>query len=232
MNTLGLLGGMSWESTMTYYQRINHKINQRLGGLHSAQLILHSVDFAPIAKLQHDNQWQATADILLQAALGLQKAQAQGLMICTNTMHKVAPYIAANIDIPIIHIAEATAMRCTQQDIKTVALLGTRFTMEDPFFIDDLTAANIEVLVPNAQQRRRIHDIIYQQLVLGIITDSARDEYIEIIRSLEAQGAEGVILGCTEIGLLIQQKHCDIPVLDTAMIHIDAGVEFALKPLT
>ncbi len=229
MRTLGMLGGMSWESTASYYQLLNQGVNQELGGLHSAKLILNSVDFNEIEKLQHDGEWDRMGVILSNAAYGLQKAGAEGLIICTNTMHKLSTFISTNINIPILHIADATAQKLLDDGIEKVGLLGTVFTMEQDFYKGRLTEKfGLEVLTPDAIQREMIHKIIYEELCLGKTTKTSRNYYSEVIQSLADQGAEAVILGCTEIGLLISQKDSVLPIYDTTLIHADVAVEWMI----
>lgn len=219
MKTIGMLGGMSWESTVTYYQVINETVKQELGGLHSAKVLLYSVDFAEIEKCQVDGDWEKSADILSVAAQNLEKAGADFIVICTNTMHKVAPQIQSKISIPIIHIAEATADELEHNNISQIALLGTKYTMTQDFYKEKLTNAGITVLIPNEQEIETVNDIIYNELCLGIISEASKEKFLCIINSLAEQGAQGVILGCTEIGLLIGQKDSDLPVFDTTQIH-------------
>jgi len=229
MKTVGLLGGMSWESTVGYYRAINEGIKDALGGLHSAKIVLYSVDFDPIEKLQHEGDWAGTAKILSEAALRVQAAGADFLLICTNTMHKVAPDIEKAVQIPVLHIADATAERLMSHGVAKVGLLGTAFTMEHDFYKGRLKQKyGLDVLIPGADDRKLVHDIIYQELCLGRIVDHSRAEYLRIIGDLARQGAEAVILGCTEIGMLINQ--CDTPVklYDTTAIHAEKAVEYAI----
>lgn len=219
MKTIGLIGGMSWESTVTYYQIINATVKEKLGGLHSAKLLLYSVDFAEIEACQANGEWDRSANILADAAKILEKAGADFILICTNTMHKVAPQIQKQIRIPIIHIADATADTLEQNSIKKVALLGTKYTMTQDFYKEKLKARGIAVIIPNAADVELVNHIIYDELCLGIISDESRKQYIRIIEQLKSNGAEGVILGCTEIGLLIHQKDSSLPVFDTTQIH-------------
>ena len=228
MKTIGLLGGMSWESTQTYYRLINEGVKSRLGGLHSAKLVLYSVDFAEIEALQHQGDWPATARILSGAALSLENAGADFLMIGTNTMHKVAPEIEEAINIPLLHIADATANVLTQDNIQRVGLLGTRFTMEQAFYRERLEAAGIEVVTPDAPQRAEVHRVIYEELCQGKIQAASREAYLAVINSLAEQGAQAVILGCTEIGLLIKQTDTPVPLYDTTAIHAAQAVNQAL----
>ncbi|MBQ92601.1 MAG: aspartate/glutamate racemase [Marinobacter sp.] len=228
MKTIGLLGGMSWESTQTYYRLLNEGVKGRLGGLHSAKLVLFSVDFAEIEALQHKGDWPATADILSDAALSLQRAGADFLVIGTNTMHKVAPEIEQAIEIPLLHIADATAQVLKNDGINRVGLLGTRFTMEQAFYRERLEAAGIDVLTPDESQRDEVHRVIYEELCQGEIKPDSRHTYLDIVSSLSGRGAQAVILGCTEIGLLISQADTEVPLYDTTEIHAARAVELAL----
>lgn len=229
MKTIGLLGGMSWESTVTYYQTINEIIKQKLGGLHSAKVLLYSVDFAEIEKCQAEGDWEKSADILSTAAENLEKAGADFIVICTNTMHKAAPRIQSRIKIPILHIAEATAEELKLRNITKVALLGTKYTMTQDFCKEKLINAGIAVLIPDEQEIETINDVIYHELCLGIISETSKEEYRRIIDGLARQGAQGVILGCTEIGLLIQQKDTDLPVFDTTQIHASKAAMLSIE---
>ncbi len=230
MKTIGLLGGMSWESTMSYYQAINQGVKSALGGLHSAKIVLHSVDFHEIETLQHSGKWDETSDILKKAALSVQAGGADCLLICTNTMHKVADDIADAITMPLLHIADATAEKLGDDGVTRVGLLGTRFTMEQDFYKRRLTENfGIEVVIPPANAREEIHRIIYQELCLGEIKDTSRQQYIKIIQQLTEQGAQAIILGCTEIALLVQQQHTQTPLYDTTALHAEAAVKFALS---
>ena len=229
MKTIGLLGGMSWKSTVTYYQIINQEIKSRLGGLHSAKLFLYSVNFEEIERLQHQGQWNQAATILTQAAKQIETAGADFLLICTNTMHKVAPQVEAAIDIPLLHLADATANRIKADGIKNIGLLGTRFTMEQDFYAGRLRDEHgLNVILPSSAEREIVHRVIYEELVVGVVRDESRREYLRIMDGLRAQGAEGVIEGCTEIVMLVQQEHTDIPLFDTTAIHAQAAVEMAL----
>jgi aspartate racemase len=228
MKTLGLIGGMSWESTIPYYRIINERMRERLGGLHSAKLVLHSVDFAEIEAMQHRGEWEAAGAVLAEAARGLRAAGAEAIVICTNTMHLVAPQVQAAVDLPLLHIADATAARIRAAGLTRVALLGTRFTMEQAFYRDRIVAAGIEVLTPDAAQRDRVHRVIYDELCLGRILDASRDDYRAIIADLVGHGAQGVILGCTEIGLLVGAGDASVPLFDTARIHAEAAADWAL----
>lgn len=228
MKTIGLLGGMSWESTLGYYRAINEGIKNVLGSLHSAKIAMYSVDFEPIEQLQHAGDWEGTAKILCEAAKSIQAAGADFLLICTNTMHKVAPEIEAAIQIPLLHIADATAEILVNEGIKTVGLLGTAFTMEQEFYKGRLTNNyGLQVLVPNEEDREIVHKVIYQELCLGDIQSDSKAEYLRIIDALAAQGAEAVILGCTEIGMLVNQTDTNVRLLDTTAIHAAKAVEYA-----
>jgi len=228
MKTVGLLGGMSWESTLGYYRAINEGVKDVLGGLHSAKIAMHSVDFAEIETLQHSGDWQGTAKILSAAAKNVERAGADFLLICTNTMHKVAPQIEQAINIPLLHIADATAEVLVKNGIKTVGLLGTAFTMEQDFYKGRLKDNyGLDVLVPNKADIEIVHNVIYTELCLGTVLPASKAEYLRIIESLAAQGAEAVILGCTEIGMLVQQADTDITLLDTTSVHAQKAVEYA-----
>lgn len=228
MKKIGLIGGMSWESSMVYYELINLKVRELLGGFHSASCVMESVDFAEIEKLQHDNDWDELSNIMGRAAENLEKSGANVVVLCTNTMHLLSDQIKEKISVPFLHIAESTGKNILKKRINKVALLGTKFTMEKDFYkkilLDDF---NIEVIIPENKDRRIIHDIIYQELVQGKLNDNSRELMINIIKKLENNGAEGVILGCTEIPLLIKQKDVDIPVFDTTKIHAEDAVSFA-----
>lgn len=229
MKTIGMLGGMSWESTASYYKAINEGVKTKLGGLNSAKICLYSVNFEEIEKLQHEGRWSDTALILTQAAKAVEAGGADFLIICTNTMHKVAAEIEAEISIPILHIADATAKKLVTDGVKKVGLLGTRFTMEQDFYKSRLTDKfAIDVIVPNADNRTIVHNIIYDELCRGTINTASREKYLTIIKELYEQGAEAVILGCTEIALLIQQPHTDIPLYDTTEIHAAEAVKLAI----
>lgn len=230
MKTIGLLGGMSWESTALYYKKINEEIKKRLGSLHSAKVVIYSVDFDEIEKLQHSGNWDKTADILSDAAKNIQNASADFMLICTNTMHKVAPEIQEKIDIPIVHIADATAKVLQNDAISKIGLLGTAFTMEEDFYknriIDNF---GIDVIVPNKEDIKIIHKIIYEELCLGIVKEDSRKEYLRIIDTLVSNGAQGVILGCTEICMLIKDEHTNVKLYDTTSIHANEAVNKALE---
>lgn len=228
MKTIGLIGGMSWESTVTYYQLINETVKQQLGGLHSAKILLYSVDFAEIEECQAKGQWDKSAAILARAAKNLETAGADFIVICTNTMHKVAPQIREQISIPIIHIADATALELKKNGIRTVALLGTRYTMTQDFYKERIRANGIEVLIPDASDVELVNHVIYDELCLGTINDDSRQEYVRVMEDLKKKGAEAVILGCTEIGLLISQADSPLPVFDTTVIHAHAAAMEAI----
>lgn len=229
MKTLGLIGGMSWESTVPYYRMINEQVKQQLGGLHSAQLVLYSVDFDRIEQLQRQGAWQEAGQLLGEAAAALRCAGAEVVVLCTNTMHKVADDIERIGGLPLLHIADATAQAVQQQGIRRVALLGTRFTMEQDFYTGRLTQqAGLEVIVPDEADRDTVHRIIYDELCLGILRDESRDAYRRIMQRLESREAGGIILGCTEIALLVGAQDAQVPVFDTTALHAAAAARFAL----
>ncbi|MBB6497574.1 aspartate/glutamate racemase family protein [Methanococcus maripaludis] len=230
MKTIGLIGGLSWESTLEYYRTINQSIRDKLGAPHSAKCILYSVDFAEFDKLSHDEEWDIIAEKLTDIAKTLEKAGAEGILICTNTMHTVADSVSENINIPLVHIVDAVAEDIKQKNIKKVGLLGTKFTMEQEFYSGRLKEKHgIDVIIPSDEERDVIHNVIYKELVSGIIKDESRQKYLKIIDNLVENGAEGIILGCTEIPLLIKQEHCSTVIFDTSKIHAEAAVNFALK---
>lgn len=230
MKTIGLLGGMSWESTTDYYRTINKCIKKKLGGLHSAQLALYSIDFDKMEKLQRDKNWQGAANLLIDAALKVQSAGADFLLICTNTMHKVADQVEASLQIPLLHIADTTAEKLVAEGIKTVGLLGTAFTMEEDFYRGRLKRNyDLEVITPSAADRAVVHNVIYQELCVGETSNKSKSEYLRIIKALADDGAEAVILGCTEIGMLIKQSDSPVKLYDTAKIHAEAAVARSLK---
>lgn len=228
MKRIGLIGGMSWESTAHYYAIINEQVAQRLGGLHSADCVLSSVDFALIKGMQDAGEWDRAGEYLADRARTLELSGAEFLVVTTNTMHKVADQIQAAVSIPLLHLADATADAVLATPIRTVGLMGTRFTMEESFYIDRLAARGLTVIVPEKDQRDLINRVIFEELVLGIIRDESKVEYLEIVESLRSRGAEGVVLGCTEIELLIGQADTDLPLFATAEIHALAAVDFAL----
>lgn len=230
MKTLGLIGGMSWESTIPYYRQINQQVKEQLGGLHSAQLVLYSVDFFQIEQLQQQGNWQRAGEILAEAAAALSRAGAEAIVLCTNTMHKVADQIEQASGLPLLHIADATAKRIQAQGIRRVALLGTRFTMEQDFYRGRLQDKfGIDVVIPTEEDRETVHRIIYEELCLGVIRDESREAYRQVIRNLEQQGIEGVILGCTEIALLVGAGDASVPVFDTTEIHANAAAIWSLE---
>jgi len=230
MKCIGLLGGMSWESTELYYRWINETAKRRLGGLHSARIALVSVDFQEIETLQHSGQWTQAGEVLAQAAQQVEAAGADFLLICTNTMHKVAPQIERAITIPILHLADATACRIQHQQMQKIGLLGTNFTMEQDFYKGRLIEQHgLEVIVPAEADRHIVHQVIYDELCLGIVKDTSRQEYLRIIETLRVQGAEGIIEGCTEITMLVQQQHTEVPLFDTTAIHAEEAVKIALS---
>lgn len=228
MKTIGLIGGMSWESTVPYYQIINEEVKQKLGGLHSAKIILYSVEFDEIEKCQSSGNWEKSGEILGHAAQGLEAAGADFILICTNTMHKVAPQIASMIHVPIVHIADATADALQEKHIGRVGLLGTKYTMTQDFYKQKLIDRGIEVVIPDAEDIETVNEIIFHELCVGKVLDESRVRFQEIIKRLQEKGAEGVILGCTEIGLLIHQPDSVLPVFDTTLIHAKKAAEIAL----
>jgi aspartate racemase len=226
---IGLIGGMSWESTVPYYQQINEVIKERLGGLHSAKLILYSVDFHEIERFQHAGEWAGAGRLLAEAARSLQSAGAEFLVLCTNTMHKVASTIEAAVSIPLLHIADPTALKIREAGYSKVGLLGTRFTMEEGFYIDRLQDRHgLQVLVPESEDREVVHRIIYEELCLGRVLPKSREEYRRVIADLKGQGAQAIILGCTEISLLIGPEDAEIPLFDTTHIHARSAAEWSL----
>jgi aspartate racemase len=229
LKTIGMIGGMSWESSIEYYRLVNEGVRDRLGKLHSAVSLMYSVDFAEIEALQHQGRWQEATECMVQAARLLEKGGADFVVICTNTMHKMADQVQASIGIPVLHIADATAERIKARGFRHVGLLGTRFTMEEDFYRGRLVDKHgLEVLIPNAPDRAIVHRIIYEELVVGVIDSKSKAEYARIIKDLERQGAEAIILGCTEIGLLVKQIDAAVPLFDTTRIHAEAAVDFAL----
>ena len=231
MKTIGLVGGMSWESTVTYYQLINEMVREKLGGLHSARCILYSVDFAEIEVSQREGRWEAAAQDLVAAGQAVEKAGADFLLLCTNTMHKVADNIQAGLRIPFLHIAEATGERVRRTGLERVGLLGTRFTMEDDFFQGRLASKfNLDTIIPSPAEREAVHRIIYEELCVGILRPESNASLSRIMNQLVELGAEGIILGCTELGLLIGEPDSPVPLFDTTRIHARAAVELALNP--
>ncbi len=230
MKTIGLIGGMSWESSLEYYRIINEVVRERLGGLHSAEIIMNSIDFAPLAEMQAQNRWDEAGEMMADAARSLERAGAGCVLIGANTMHKVAEAVEAAVQIPLIHIANATAQRVKAAGIGCVGLLGTRFTMEEPFYASRLVEQyGLDVLIPPAEMREVVHRVIYDELCLGITKEASRDAYREIMADLQAQGAQGIILGCTEIALLVKPEDSPLPMFDTTRIHAEAAVDWALE---
>ena len=219
MKTIGLIGGMSWESTVTYYQVINETIKERLGGFHSAKLLLYSVDFHEIEDCMSAGDWEKGAEILYDAAERLERGGADFIIICTNTWHKYADQIQQRVTVPILHVAEVTAAELLERKIRTVALLGTKYTMEQDFYKNKLIENGIRVIIPDESEREKINDIIFRELCLGVISEESKKEYLKIIDGLSEKGAEAIILGCTEIGLLVRQEDTEMPLFDTAYIH-------------
>ena len=229
MKTIGLIGGMSWESTAVYYDHLNRLARERLGGLHSAQLLLWSFDFAEIEQLQAAGDWRAATARMIDAAQRLERGGADCLVICTNTMHRMAPEVQGAVTIPLLHIADATAAAIKESAALKPALLATRYTMEQDFYKGRLKEQHgIEVAVPDAAGRRVVHDIIYDELCQGVVKDASKQRYLQIVEELKTQGADGVIFGCTEVGLLIGPQDLDIPAFDTTVIHVRAALDFAL----
>ena len=231
MKTIGLIGGMSWESTIPYYRQINETIRERMGGLHSARVVLYSVDFHEIERLQRAGDWDSAGAILAEAARSLEAAGAAFLVLCTNTMHKVASHIEAAVNIPLLHIADPTAVEIKRAGYSTVGLLGTRFTMEQAFYRDRLCEHHgLRVVVPETEDREVVHRIIYEELCLGIIKPESRSEYRRVMKVLATQGAQAIILGCTEISLLVDQQDSEVPLFDTTAIHARMAAEESLRP--
>lgn len=229
MKTIGLIGGMSWESTVTYYQVINETVKKKLGGLHSAQCILYSVDFAEIEHCQAVGDWQRSAEILTEAGLALERAGADFIVICTNTMHKVVPKMRKTLTIPILHIAEMTAQALDDQHIHRVGLLGTKYTMQQDFYKSVLQEQGIDVLIPEEKQMELVNHVIYDELCKGVISADSKQDFLDIIEGLAQRGVQGIILGCTEIGLLVQQDDSTMPLFDTALIHAERAALEALR---
>ena len=230
MKTIGLIGGMSWESSLEYYRIINEQIKEKLGGLHSAKSLMYSVDFEEIEKLQHQGNWKEATKLMIDAAKRLEKGGADFVVICTNTMNKMADDVQNNIKIPLLHIADATAEKIKSKGLKKIGLLGTKFTMEEDFYKGRLIKKyGLDVLIPDAKERQIVHDVIYHELCLGKINQSSKDQFIKIIKNLVDNGAEAVILGCTEIPLLVQQKDVKVLLFDTTRIHAEGAVEYSLK---
>ncbi|EEL11547.1 MULTISPECIES: aspartate/glutamate racemase family protein [Bacillus] len=228
MKTIGLIGGMSWESTSEYYRIINEEIKERLGGLHSAKCLINSVDFEEIERCQSSGDWDGAGEILGNVAYSLQKGGADFIIICTNTMHKVVEKIKEKIDIPVLHIADATAKEIKRKDIQKVGLLGTKYTMEQDFYKSRIEEHDIKVIVPSGTNREKVNEVIYTELCLGKIVVQSREYYKRVIEELVQEGAQGIILGCTEIGLLIKQENVSVPIFDTTHIHAIEAVKVAL----
>jgi aspartate racemase len=230
MQTIGLIGGMSWESSLEYYRLINQIVKEKLGGMHSAQSLMYSVDFDPIQKLQHKDEWDKLTEMMIDAAKRLEKGGADFVVICTNTMHKMAEDVEKNISLPLVHIADATAESIKSQKLNKIGLLGTKFTMEQDFYSKRLADKHqLDVIIPSAEEREIVHQIIYNELCMGQIKDDSKKAYQEIIHNLQQNGAEGVILGCTEIPLLIKQEDVSIPIFDTTTLHAKKAVERAMS---
>lgn len=229
MKTIGMIGGMSWESTVTYYKIINEVVKEELGGLHSAKILLYSVDFEEIERYQSDGEWDRAGEVLAEAAKKLENAGADYIVICTNTMHKVVPQIEARIGIPVIHIAEATADILLQSGINRVALLGTKYTMTQDFYKEKLVGAGIEVLIPGEEEIEEINEVIFKELCRGIISEASKQKYLAVIDKQAAAGAQGVILGCTEIGMLIREADTALPVFDTTQIHATKAALLSIR---
>ncbi|MDB6446308.1 MULTISPECIES: aspartate/glutamate racemase family protein [Pseudomonas] len=229
MRTIGLIGGMSWESSAEYYRLINQQVRDRLGPLRSAQLLMHSVDFGPVEQAQHAGRWEDAAAILVDAARRLEAGGAECVVLCTNTMHKVAAQIQSAVSIPFLHIADPTGQAALEAGAVTVGLLGTAFTMEQEFLKERLSAQGLNVVIPAPEERQAVHRIIYDELCVGVIDPASRQVYQRVIESLAERGAQAIILGCTEIGLLIKPEHSPLPLLDTTHLHARAAVAFALE---
>jgi len=230
MKTIGLIGGMSWQSSMEYYRIINEAVRDRLGDHHSAKIIMYSLDFAEIEPLQHQGRWEEATKLMIAAVRQVENGGADFLILCTNTMHKMAANVQKHINIPLLHIADATAQRIKAQRLRKIGLLGTRFTMEEDFYKSRLIKKHgLDVIIPNEQEREIVHRVIYEELCLGEIKPSSRAQYIRIMDNLVGNGAEGIILGCTEIGLLVGEKEGQVPLFDTTKIHALAAVEYALE---
>ncbi len=229
MKTIGMIGGMSWESSIEYYRLVNEEVKRQLGGLHSAQCLMYSVDFEEIERYQHQGDWKRATDVMINAAQRLERGGADFVVICTNTMHKMANEVQAAIKIPLLHIVDAAAQVVISKGIEKVGLLGTRFTMEGEFYGGRLKTHGLDVIIPDEAEREIVHRIIYHELVLGKILPSSRDEFQRIIQTLQQYGAEGIVLGCTEIGLLVKQEDNILPVFDTTVVHALAAVDVALE---
>jgi len=230
MKIIGLIGGMSWESTAEYYRIINEAVKEKLGGLHSAKIVMYNVDFEEVEQLQHKGEWDKATNLMIDAAKRVERGGGDFVLICTNTMHKMADDVAANISIPLLHIADATAEKITSLGLKRIGLLGTKFTMEQDFYKGRLKQKfGIDVVIPNEPDREIVHNVIYKELCLGEIKDSSREQVKAIINRLSDNGAQGIILGCTELPLLIKQADYPVPLFDTTIIHAKAAVDYALQ---
>ena len=229
LKTIGLIGGMSWESTATYYKIINETVKEKLGGLHSAKCILYSVDFQEIEECQANGNWEKSGEILGEATYNLEKAGADFIVICTNTMHKVVNQVKEKISVPILHIAEMTAEKILEKGLKNIALLGTKYTMEQDFYKSKLIEKGINVIIPDKNDIETINEVIYDELCLGTINFNSKKKFLEIVDKLRSKGAEGIILGCTEIGLLIKNEDTDVPLFDTAIIHAEQAAMYSIK---
>ena len=229
LKTIGLIGGMSWESTATYYKIINETVKEKLGGLHSAKCVLYSVDFQEIEECQANGNWEKSGEILGEAAYNLEKAGADFIVICTNTMHKVVNQVKEKISVPILHIAEMTAEKILEKGLKNIALLGTKYTMEQDFYKSKLIEKGINVIIPDKNDIETINEVIYDELCLGTINFNSKKKFLEIVDKLRSKGAEGIILGCTEIGLLIKNEDTDVPLFDTAIIHAEQAAMYSIK---
>ena len=229
LKTIGLIGGMSWESTVTYYKIINETVKEKLGRLHSAKCILYSVDFQEIEECQANGNWEKSGEILGEAAYNLEKTGADFIVICTNTMHKVVNQIKEKISVPILHIAEMTAEKILEKGLKNIALLGTKYTMEQDFYKSKLIEKGINVIIPDKNDIETINEVIYDELCLGTINFNSKKKFLEIVDKLRSKGAEGIILGCTEIGLLIKNEDTDVPLFDTAIIHAEQAAMYSIK---
>lgn len=230
MKTIGVIGGMSWESSLEYYRLINEAVKARLGGLHSAEILLYSLDFQPVEELQDKGDWDRLAQVMAGAAVRLEKGGAEVVLIASNTMHKLALEVERAVDIPLLHIADAAALAVEAQGLKRIGLLGTRFTMEQDFYRQRLASRGIEAIIPEPVDRALVHRVIYQELCLGKVESESRTQFLRVIEALGRRGAQGIVLGCTEIPLLIHQEDVDIPVFDTTRLHAEMAVDWALRP--
>ncbi|WP_096187540.1 aspartate/glutamate racemase family protein [Evansella halocellulosilytica] len=229
MKTIGLIGGLSWESSLEYYRYINTFVKEKLGGLHSAKCLMYSFNFAEMVELQHNGEWEKATKYMVDTAKTLEKGGAEAIVICTNTMHKMAEEVENGINVPLIHIADATAMKMKEQEVTSVGLIGTNFTMEQDFYKERLNNYGIDVIIPTDDDRQVIHNVIYEELCQGIVKESSKQAYLRILERLKNMGAQGVILGCTEIPLLIKQEDTSLPLFDTTLLHSKAAASFALN---